>query len=63
VSAVVPNLDSARSPLRLHEFSSTAGHELRTPLTSLQATLELLGQEAVRDDASAPLTAAGEGAG
>jgi signal transduction histidine kinase len=32
---------------RLHEFVATASHELRTPLTSLQATLELLEEEAL----------------
>ena len=31
---------------RHHEFVATASHELRTPLTSLQATLELLEEEA-----------------
>lgn len=31
---------------RLHEFVATVSHELRSPLTSLQATLELLEEEA-----------------
>ena len=42
---------------RLHEFLATASHELRTPLTSLQATLELLEEQALSGAADTAQTA------
>jgi signal transduction histidine kinase len=43
--------------LRLNEFVATASHELRTPLTSLQASLELLKEEALSGAADPEQTA------
>jgi signal transduction histidine kinase len=42
---------------RLREFVATASHELRTPLTSLQATLEMLEEEALSGAADSAQTA------
>jgi signal transduction histidine kinase len=54
----VTGLVAESRQLRLHEFISTASHELRTPLTSLQATLELLEEEALSGAADPERTAA-----
>jgi signal transduction histidine kinase len=57
--AQCPDLELSRLSMqpRLQEFVATASHELRTPLTSLQATLELLQEEALTGGAEAAQTA------
>jgi signal transduction histidine kinase len=54
-----PHLEPSRLSVqpRIHEFVATASHELRTPLTSLQATLELLEEEALSGAADTAQTA------